>query len=279
MPRSWSVGMGIFGLLLAASSVSAQELRVYTRTVDLSDSKPGDEGRAPVVARSLTLFHAGKVYDYIESLREVTIYDPAHRRFFVIQDSLGAYAEVTQDEVRRFLGLAEDKVRELTGDLVRQPDSGGSAALDLLQLQLRPQFEVRYDESARRLRLQAPRFQYDVVCASTPQLAAVDAYLKYADAIAELNAVLHPHSLLPGPRWQVNQELRQRQMLPVSVRRRMEYGRVSDLQSLHEWAWKLDEHDRKLITHWESQLSPQKLRPMSFKQLQQSVLGGGLAQR
>jgi hypothetical protein len=271
--------MALLGLMLAAPVVSAQELRVYTRTVDLAQAKPGEDAKAPVVGRSLTLFHAGKVYDYIDASREVTIYDPAHRRFFIVQESLGAYAEVTQDEIRRFLGLAEDKVRERAGDLARQPNPAAPDALELLQLQLRPQFDVRFDESAKRLRLDAPRFQYDVACAAAPQKAVIESYLRYADAIAELNAVLHPQSLLPGPRWQLNEELRGRQILPISVRRRMEFGAVSDLQAHHEWAWKLDELDRKLIAHWEGQLSPRKLRPVSFKQLQQSVLGGGLAQR
>lgn len=268
-----TIALGFVALAGSAVSAAAQELRVYTRTINLAD------GSKPVVARSLTLFHAGKVYDYVEAAREITVYDPAHRRFFVIEESLGEYAEVTLDEVRRFLELAEGRAKELVADLIRQPNPSAPDAVDFLQVQLTPQFAARYDQTPKRLQMQSPKFLYEVVCTPAPQPAVLDSYLKYADAIAELNAVLHPHSLLPGPRWQLNRELRERGLLPASVRRRLEFGGVSDLKAEHEWTWNLGSHDRQKISHWESLLSSQVLRPVSFKQLQQDVLGGGLAKK
>jgi hypothetical protein len=269
MPQWLSLGIVLATLVGPAA---AQELKVYTRTTNLA---------APDVppARSLTLFHAGKVYDYVEAAREIIVYDPAHRRFFIVEESLGEYAEVSFDEVRRFLGLAEEKAKELTADLVRQPNPAVSDAVDFLQVQIRPQFAARFDEPAKRLRLQAPKFLYEVTCTPAPQPVVLQAYLKYADAIAELNAVLHPHSLLPAPRWQLNSELRGRNQLPLTVRRRLEFGQVSDLKSEHEWTWALGPSERQKISHWESLLSSQVLRPVSFKQLQQDVLGGGLAKK
>lgn len=259
-------------VLMITAAASGQELKVYTRTTSLSTPDA-------TFGRSLTLFHAGKVYDYVEAAREITVYDPAHRRFFIIEESLGEYAEVTFDEVRRFLELAEEKAKELTADLIRQPNRGAPDAADFLQVQLRPQLATRYDESAKRLRLQSPKFLYEVTCTPAPQPAVLDSYLKYADAIAELNAVLHPHSLLPAPRWQLNRDLRERNLLPLTVRRRLEFGPVSDLKAEHEWTWTLGPSERQMISHWESLLSSQVLRPVSFKQLQQNVLGGGLAKK
>jgi len=269
------LGPGLAVLLCLAAAARAQEFSVYTRTVDLSTES--------IKARSKTIFHAGKVYDCVDpqadSPREVIIYDPGHRRFFIIEESRSAYAEVTFDEIRRFLGLAEDKAREVASDLISQPSLTAPDAGELLQVQLQPQFVARYDEPGKRLRLESPRFLYEAVCTAAPQPAVLDSYLKYADAIAELNSVLHPQSLLPSPRWQLNRELRERGVLPVSVRRRLEFGPVSDLKAEHEWSWTLRDHDRQLISHWESLLSGQTLRPMPFKQLQQAVLGGGLEQK
>lgn len=272
MPSLSSLGLGLVLLGSLAGSAIAQELRVYTRTVDLTDEKK------PIIARSLTLFHAGKVYDCVDVLsghREITVYDPAHRRFFIVQESYGEYAEVTFDEIRRFLGLAEEKAKERVADLIRQPNPSAPDAVDLLQVQLHPQFVVRNDAPNKRLQLQSPKFLYEVQTSPPPQPAVLESYLKYADAIAELNAVLHPQSLLPGPRWQVNRELKERGLLPVSVRRKLEFGGVSDLKAEHEWTWTLGPMDRQKISHWESLLSSQVLRPVSFKQLQQDVLGGG----
>jgi hypothetical protein len=268
-----TIALGLVAFAGLVVPAAAQELRVYTRTVDLTDPSK------PVVARSLTLFHAGKVYDYVEAAREITVYDPAHRRFFVIEESLGEYAEVTLDEIRRFLELAEGRARELVADLIRQPSPAAPDAVDFLQVQLTPQFAARYDQAPKRLQLKSPKFLYEVACNPAPQPAVLNSYLKYADAIAELNAVLHPHSLLPGPRWQLNRELRQRGQPPTTVRRRLEFGSVSDLRAEHEWTWNLGPHDRQKISHWESLLSNQVLRPVSFKQLQQDVLGGGLAKK
>ncbi|MDZ4684745.1 MAG: hypothetical protein SH850_06605 [Planctomycetaceae bacterium] len=275
MPMLSHLGPGLAVLLCLAAAARAQEFSVYTRTVDLSTES--------IKARSKTIFHAGKVYDCVDpqadSPREVIIYDPGHRRFFIIEESRSAYAEVTFDEIRRFLGLAEDKAREVASDLISQPSLTAPDAGELLQVQLQPQFVARYDEPGKRLRLESPRFLYEAVCTAAPQPAVLDSYLKYADAIAELNSVLHPQSLLPSPRWQLNRELRERGVLPVSVRRRLEFGPVSDLKAEHEWSWTLRDHDRQLISHWESLLSGQTLRPMPFKQLQQAVLGGGLEQK
>lgn len=273
MPKLSTIGLGLVVLFWGVSTAAAQELRVYTRTFNLNEASPS------VVARSLTLFHAGKVYDYVEAAREITVYDPAHRRFFIIEESLGEYAEVTLDEVRRFLGLAEERAKELVVELSRQPNPSAPDAADFLQVQLHPQFATRYDEPGKRLSLKSPKFLYEVQCVPAPQPAVLDSYLKYADAIAELNAVLHPQSLLPRPRWQVNRELRERGALPLSVRRRLEFGGVSDLKAEHKWNWALGPDDRQKISHWESLLSSEVLRPVSFKQLQQDVLGGGAARK
>jgi hypothetical protein len=256
---------------LAATVASAQELSCYSLTEDLSQ---GVERKA-VVARSLTLFHANKVYDYIDSLQEVTIYEPVPRKFTVLQVKAGAAAEVTQDEIRRYLSLAEEQAAAE----ISQPSSAvPQRSLEWLQFQLQPKFEARLEASANRLLLTSPQFRYDVEGLKPPEPAVAEAYLKYADALAELNAVLHP-SLLPGPRLQLNQELRTRELLPKSVRRTMRVDRVSDLRVEHQWSWKLTDHNRQLIQQWETELRKSSLRRLTFKELQQEVLSGRLTQR
>ncbi len=58
----------------------AQELRIYTRIHDLSTAA----GQKFPDQCSLMLFHAGKVYDYIEPAQEVTVFEPALRRFTIL---------------------------------------------------------------------------------------------------------------------------------------------------------------------------------------------------
>jgi hypothetical protein len=257
---------------LAAAQCHSQELRCYTSTKDISK---GTE-RPFEIARNLTLFHAGKVYDYIDSaaLQEVTIYEPFQKRFVVLHTASGAAAEISQDEVRHYLSLARQAVEQ---DLAQPQPNTPSQSLDLLQFQLQPRFETRVDDG-QRLWLASPRFRYEVKTLQAPEPAVAEAYLKYADAIAELNAVLHP-SLLPGPRMQLNQELRTRGLLPESVRRTVEVDRVIDFRAEHEWKWRLEDLDRQYIAKWELELNKGNLRWLKFKELQQEVLSGRLTQR
>ena len=258
--------------MLATTVGFAQDLRCYTVTKDIGRGTD----RAPVVAQNLTLFHATKVYDYIDSdsLREVIVYDAALKQFVVLQLSSGMAAKVSQDQVRHFLNLARQGVEQ---DLAQPQPSTPKASIELLQFQLQPKFDTQVND-ARLLRLTSPRYRYEVSLVSAPEPAVAQAYLRYADAIAELNAVLHP-SLLPGPRLQLNQELRSRGLLPHKVRRTIEVDRVIDLQAEHQWTFRLDDVDRQYIAMWEAELSKSSLRWMEFKQLQQQVLGGKMAQR
>ena len=95
-------------LLSLPGFLNAQEMRVYTTVRNLRGSAVSED-RAPVVARSLTLFHAGKVYDYVEAAKELTIFEPAHHRFTLLSERRRVATEVTQDEVRQFLNLVEQE--------------------------------------------------------------------------------------------------------------------------------------------------------------------------
>lgn len=264
------------GSFLTTSTLAGQELRIFTVTRDVTQAseKPGE--RAPIVSRSLTLFHAGKVYDYIDILREVTIFEPAHRRFTILNESAAAFSIVSQDEVRQFLSLAETRARELAGDLLRQDTGDQRNSVEFLQFQLRPEFKTSYDSATRRLRLETASFGYDVVCVTPPQATIQEPYLRYADAMAELNAVLHPQSLLPAPRLELNRQLRNQGVLPISVRRSMSFGQRQELIAEHEWKGALTELDRQLISGWESQLTKGQVRELTFEQLQRAVLTGKL---
>jgi hypothetical protein len=232
-----------------------------------------------VISRSLTLFHAGKVYNIVSESGEVIVYEPVQRRFTLLQVHAGTAAEVSQDQVRRYLSLAEEKVREHAIDLARQPGNTPEGALQLLEFQLHPQFDVKAVEGTGQFTLASPRCRYEVEGVKPPEPAIAEAYLKYADALAELNAVLNPHSLLPGPRLKVNQELRERQLLPILVRRQVDTDRTVDLRVRHEWTWRLLEHDRQMISLWESKLARSDLRRIPFEQLQREILTGKLTQR
>ncbi|MBI1348757.1 hypothetical protein GC163_20990 [bacterium] len=278
MPIRCFLAVGLTCAVIGNVTV-AQELRIYTVTRDQTHVGSDPSVKATIMARSLTLFHAGKVYDYIDSLQEVTIFEPAHHRFTVLNDAAGHYAIISQDQVRRYLALAEDHAREVSGELVRNGQADDRLAIELLQFQLRPQFETKYDAATRHMSLHSPHYAYEVQTAAAPQAALLDAYLNYADALVELNAVLHPQSFLPGPRLVLNRSLRQEGVLPISVKRRADFGHRSELVAEHEWKWSLTELDRQLIETWESKIFKGIVKELPFEQMQRAVLTGRVSQR
>src|SRR5688572_4319236 len=80
---------------------AGQDMSVYTTVsaVGKSSAKP------EVIGRSLTLFHAGKVYDYMEDVGEVVILEPINNRFVILGSNYLA-SRVDQAELQQFLKVA-----------------------------------------------------------------------------------------------------------------------------------------------------------------------------
>ncbi len=268
MHRLFGIGLVIAGSFLLSAHAGAQEFRLYTTVTDISLS---DKAKPRVLSKSLTLFHAGKVYDYLEALEETVIHEPAQNRFLVLNRRHDLATEITHDEIRRFLGLAGTQARELIAEWQRE-GAARQADIESLEFQLVPEFHVRADEKNRKMSLLSPRFRYDASVAAGPSPEIVQAYLKAADWTAQLNSVLHPHALLPEPRLRLNDELRERGVLPVEVELRIEGDRPLHLKAVHQWTWSLEKTDRTYIHNWETQLRSADFKLTPFRQFQQQTL-------
>lgn len=264
-----------FAIVLAViSNVGrGQELRVYTTIRDLS-AQPANASvdQAPVVVRSLMLFHAGKVYDYIEPAREVTVFEPAHKRFTVLNARRQLCTELTQDEIRQFLGLAEEEATKRMENLAEETTPSSRKALEVLRFQFQPDFAVNYDEAKFHLTMTGDNCQYIVDGVQPPSADVLDQYLHVADWLAQFNSVLHPQSMFPAPRMKLNQELRKRELLPLTVVLKTNTSPPLHLQAQHKWAWTFEKKDRQMIDEWDKQLRDPNLRVMPFRQFQQEVL-------
>jgi hypothetical protein len=263
--RSCSVAVICLTLCGLSLPASAQEFRIYTTVKDLT---PAAKIKPSI---SLTLFHAGKVYDYLESPEETVISEPAHNRFLVLSKRHNLATAITQDEIRRFLELAQSHARDLIKDLQRE-GTERQAAINAIEFQLVPEFEVRDDPKARKLTLFSPHLRYDVNYVTPPSPEIVPTYLKAADWTAQLNSVLHPHALLPEPRLRLNDELRKRKAIPIEVDLHIYGDRPVHLNARHDWQWKLQGNDRKLIDSWETQLRQPDFRTIPFQEFQQQTL-------
>ena len=269
-------------MAIAASPAPAQEFGVYTRVLNLNRpavrTAKATEPSSNVLGRSLSLFHAGKVYDTIYDAGEVTIFEPARRRFIVLNGPKRLTTEVSFDEITRSLEHAAKETRLYVAELREQGDR--TSAVPLLA-QLEPGFQARYDKATRRLILTGRYFRYHVRCAadnagsSDPARfdRARDRYLDYADWTARLNYLLHPNSLYPAPRLALDSQLRQRRLLPVQVDLMSATSPGMHLRAEHQYHWTLTTRDRDDIQHWESLLAGKRLRRVKFAEYRKRVVG------
>ena len=270
----------LFAALMAmlAAPLNGQEMRVYTTVRNLSALAANEPAeRAPVIARSLTLFHAGKVYDYVEAAREVTVFEPSHHRFTLLNERRHTVTEVAQDEVRQYLGLVEQEALKRLEAANEQTAPTHVRSLAWLKFQLKPDFEISFDAAKSSVTLFDHRCRYSADGQAPPSKGVVETYLRFADATAELNSVLHPQAPLPRPRLQLNEELRRRELLPIIVDLQANLDPPLHLQARHEWHWKFLPTDRQMISGWEAQLNDATRRRIGFRQYQQESLTAEVA--
>jgi hypothetical protein len=142
---------------------------------------------------------------------------------------------------------------------------------------LNPVFKTTYDEKLNRLNLSSPFLSYEVKCNGHDSERVIVDYLDYADWAARLNYLLNDKAMPPGPRLALNDVLRRRQFLPVEVELRTSDENGLHLRAEHRFDWNLDDHDRKMIAHWEKLLASGTLKevpPVKFFYLEEPAKTG-----
>lgn len=243
----------------------AQDFRVYTSVTDIGSDGAGRR----VVARSLTLFHAGRAYDHMDEIGELVIFEPIHERFILIRDYTATV--VTYEELRQLLDVATRSADRYVAELANRTDADSRRACAQLQFQLRPQFDVSFDAGSRQLTLTGSEQRY-VARGETANATVVAQYLEYADWAARLNSVLHSRATFPGPREGLNRALRDQNLLPLSVLLQSGAAGEVNLRANHEFRWQLQAIDKDLIHQWERLRESPQMRWVSFREYQQRLL-------
>lgn len=270
-------------ILVVVNLATAQDMSIYTQIRLKSNDAAIASGtrvadQQPIV-RSLMLFHSGKIYDYIEPAREITVFEPALRRFTILNRPLHLKSVLTQEQIRHFLSLAKNEAKRHLVENLTDTSAPNQKSLALLQFQLEPDFAVEFDSTKAQLSLKSPYLQYTAFGTVPKMPEIVENYLHVADWTAQINSVLHPQSQLPGPRLVLNQELRERGLVPLSVELKIQLDPSIHLIASHEWIWNLRETDRQMIAEWEKLMQDPNLRTLEFRQFQQEVLKTDLARR
>ena len=268
--RQITVTLAVLSLLSAWSlqRTSAKDFRIYTSVAD--ESKPN--AKPVVVARSLTMFRAGKVYDYMDQLGELVVFEPSLQRFIVLNGSLGMQTEVGFPLINQHLSVSEQKAKELLSLKPGQPDALNASDAAFLNFQLNPQFQITGRASDSVLTMSSPHLTYQVKVSTDVEKETLTSYFHYVDWTAKLNRILHPQAMFPQPRLVVNQELKTRGCMPKSVTLRMSLPEPRQLKADHQIQWELDESDRTWINDWEKLLKDPEIKAVPLVEYQKLFL-------
>jgi hypothetical protein len=258
-----------------------QDLRVYTSVTNLSQSAENTR----TASHNLALFHAGKVYSYMDDIGELVVFEPDHHRFILLAKDYTA-TEVPFSQLNHFLETAARQTRNTIQDLVVRNDEKAAHLAAALRFQLDPRFEVSYDPSRRRLTMQGKPAEthssrssdsteflsYQVQTARVESAESVREYLNYTDWAVRLNYVRTPQSAFPESRIKLNEFLREKELLPTRVELTMQLDQPVRLRADHQYEWSLQPVDRQLISRWERTLHSDQVRWVNFHEYQQQLL-------
>lgn len=285
-PRSQSRGFvavirftAAFLFVVAAQTIfgpvtAAQEFRIYTSVSQEFGAKPGlkkDSKQEAIVAQTLTLFHAGKVYDYIHSVGEVIVFEPAHKRFTILSTTRKMTTQVEHKKLLNMLNIAGKEMKNYVAVPTAQGGPSPKVA-KALTFQLAPDFDARFQPAGKLLTLSSPYVSYEAQCSEAKSPQALTSFLRYADWTCRLNYVLHPQTLYPASRLELNEALRKHNVIPTEVRLVLAGENPIRFKAEHEIHWQLDSKDRSLIHHWETLLKDRGTRHVSFREYQRAML-------
>jgi len=213
----------------------AQEFRVDTELFVNQEKAPALE--------MLTIFEGGQIYDFqLTEPRETTIFDLQRGRITLLDESRQVKATITTQELLDFCLALETHAAQ-------EKDR-------LFAFCAAPQFETtdkpmeRNGQALTELRLSAKPLIYVAEGLRPQKPECVKAYRQFADWCARLNATRG--NLPAGARLVLNQELAEREMLPLEITRTIPAGgplgkKKLELRSEHRVNWALAGQDRKKI--------------------------------
>jgi len=261
--RSLALCLVMLSSTLLISNAPGQEFSIYTKVFE-------EEGKSPkLVCRSHTMLHANRGYDYIAELGQVTISDFGSKKVTVLHGSRKLAASFTFDELQTQIEKAKQQAEEFLLNPIQQTGFNTELATDFIQFQLHPEFEEVYDTSRKHLTLMSNILTYEATCAPPPAVKTLDMYLRFTDWTAQVNYVLVPQAMLPGPRMQLNEVLRLKEVLPIQVVLTTHIGRGVKLRAEHQYQWELEKIERQMIHDWDMKLESSTTKHVSLKEFQE----------
>ena len=193
-------------------------------------------------------------------LQNETIFDDQQVFDIVVENGKTVEAFIWDSQTGGFMLL--DPIRELRCQVSREALVRLTAEMQfraekmpkIVRDALAPNFRIRWDEAQHQLTMTNPRIVYSAKLSTPPAKEIVVAYRQFSDAASRLNAS-RPGALPPNARLSLNREIANKLKIPdlVTVSLEMQEGRLTKLESCHEFVWKFsakDEEQMEFLTAW-----------------------------
>lgn len=220
-------------ILFAALDSQAQDFRVETDVFIGKSTEPA--------AQYLTLFYAGRVYDFaLEGPPEITVFDVTRGRFLLLDTERQVKTELTTRDVDAFHERLRDRALERNDALF---DTN---------------FQYTFDANGNWHVLTSGSIEYRAQGAKGKYESAAQQYRIFADGYARLNA-MRPGNPPPYARLELNRILAEHQLVPETVERAVTAGRITPrklvARTVHHVNWRLSAPDHKRIERVGDQLA------------------------
>jgi len=254
------------------SAATAQGFRVEGQVYRIDQTSTGSRAVETRLVNSVTLFHKGNVYDYVQSADEVIIFEPTARRFTILNTARGLRTNADLDEIRHLMESRRLESKRYLQELSQSTRRDAGKVARSLQFELAPSFHTEFNATAGSLKMSSDSWKYRVQTHAWEDPDQVREYLAYADWISQLNYVLHPDSRFPEPRMLLNRKLRELNRVPTSVTRDLRPEQPDTLRADHKFIAGLSSSDRNLIRVWDAAAKDSSLNQLSLRSYQEAVL-------
>ena len=209
------------------------------------------------VTQTLSIFHGGKAYDFLQPANEIAIFDPVKQQITLINVSKNKACELSFNELNNWITVSRNQLEKQLQQLSGQEDVRLQQRLKLGQFLLNPKFHVFYESAQQRLKLASPYLEYNIEGTKLTEKSVLHASLvvqslhRYWDLNARLNRIINPGGLPASVRSKVNEALSQHKLLPDQLTLKIRDGQPDTLQSLHRTQWNLTASDMQQVENAE----------------------------